>query len=339
MALMQLRRSARLLGRYSPGQYRMAARAGQMVGRGIRKMYNNYRRGGSSNSAKAKVVGSLSEQRDVTTLYRRKRAPRRVRRAAKRLTGKVLYTMDKTQGMKTCVITASGQINVNPVALSDGQAVTGVTMYGYNTNTFAANVDPGNGDVPWIFARENGGYPTTASGTRKLRFRACCMNWTIQNTYDEGVYMDIYFVIARKNNGSNSDPGVVWNEAISIQNNGNMPSPIVDASYYQVTPFDSPSFGRYWLIKSRKRVFMQPNEIYSFQIRDAGNYVLNMEDVLNVKVKQNVTEGAMLVFHNPRTDTVSTPGTIIPGGVQVQVTCTKTYHYTETLSSQDTIGV
>lgn len=46
----------------------------------------------------------------------------------------------------------------------------------------------------------------------------------------------------------------------------------------------------------------------------------------------------MLVFSNPACDTVTTPGTIVPGGGEVQVTCTKTYHYTETSSSVDAIG-
>jgi len=92
------------------------------------------------------------------------------------------------------------------------------------------------------------------------------------------------------------------------------------------------------LIKSRKRIFMQANEIYSFQMRDAANYVLNMEDILDVKMKANLTEGVIMTFHNPSTDTITTPGTIIPGGFQAQVTVTKTYHYAETSSSVDTIG-
>lgn len=339
MVLPVVRRSARLVGRYRPGMYKAAWNMGKYAGKAIRKWYNQRgSQSGSGRSAKAKSVGSLSEQRDVTTLYRRHRAPRRVRRAARRFTGKVLYSLDKTQGMKTSVITVSAQINGSPTNLTNGQTAVGITMYGYNTNTYAANIDPGNGDMPWIFARENGAYPTATSGSRKLRFRSCTMNYTIQNTFDEGVYMDIYFVIARKNNGSTSDPATEWNEGLNIQNAGNMPSAITSSSYYQVTPFDAPTFGSYWLVKSRKRVFMQANEIYSFQQRDASNYVLQMGDVLDVKMKANVTEGVVLVFHNPKCDTVTTPGTIIPGGYQAQVTCTKTYHYAETTSSVDSIG-
>ena len=99
-------------------------------------------------------------------------------------------------------------------------------------------------------------------------------------------------------------------------------------------PYNSP--GKMWLIKSRRRVFMQAQEIYSFQQRDAGNYVLGMEDVLNMRSKANVTEGVLMVFHNPF---VSSLAEYIPGGFQCQVTCTKTYHYTEVSSSVDAIGV
>jgi len=337
MAYQVARRTLRAARRYSPRQYRAAWNVGQYAGNALKKYYRGS--GGSSSSRKAKSVGSLSEQKDVTTLYRRHRAPRRVRRAAKRGMRMFTYRMDKLQSMKTAIITTGGQLSWSPTNLSDGQKTIGITMYGYNTNTFAANTDTGNGDVWWIFARENGGDPTGASGSRKLRFRSCTMNYTIQNTFDEGVYMDIYFVIARKNNGSTSDPAVEWNEAIALQSAGNMPTAITTNLYYQVTPFDSGSFGRYWLVKSRRRIFMQPTEIYSFQQRDAGNYVLNMSDLNNIKMKSNVTEGVILVFHNPFVDTVTTPGTSVPGGGQVQVTCTKTYHYTETTSSIDAIGV
>lgn len=61
--------------------------------------------------------------------------------------------------------------------------------------------------------------------------------------------------------------------------------PITNSMYYAVPPFDAPGFGRYWLIKSRKSVFVQPQEIYSFQQRDAGNYILNMDDLLNMKMR------------------------------------------------------
>ena len=246
MAYQVARRTMRAARRYSPTHYRAAWKVGQYVGNTIQK-YRGSRGGGSSR--KAKSVGSLSEQKDVTTLYRRHRAPRRVRRAAKRGMRMFTYRMDKLQSMKTAIITTGSQLSWSPTNLADGQKVIGITMYGYNTNTFAANTDTGNGDVWWIFARENGGDPTASSGSRKLRFRSCTMNYTIQNTFDEGVYMDIYFVIARKNNGSTSDPAVEWNEAIALQSAGNMPSGITNNMYYQVTPFDSGSFGRFWLIQ------------------------------------------------------------------------------------------
>lgn len=322
--------------RYSPRQYRAAWNVGQYIGKKLRKYASSSRQ--SSSSRKAKSVGSLSEQRDVTTLYRRSRAPRRVRRGARKAMRMFQYRMDKLQSQKTCIITAGGQISFSPTGLANGQIALGITMYGYNPNTYAANADAGNGDMWWIFARENGGDPTAASGSRKLRFRSCTMNYTIQNTFEEGVYMDIYFVIARKSNGSTSDPAVEWSEAIALQAAGNMPTAITANTYYQVTPFDAGSFGRYWLVKSRRRVFMQPNEIYSFQQRDAGNYVLKMEDLFNIRMKANLTEGVIMVFHNPFVDTTTTPGTAVPGGGQVQVTCTKTYHYTETTSSIDSIG-
>jgi len=331
--------------------YSMAGRAAGMAANyGIKKLgevaarrFNNYMsRGTQTNGSRrvnrSKIVGSLTEQKDVTNLYRRKRAPRRVRRRARRFAGKVNYVIDRGLGMKTCVIPNSSQVSWSPTGYADGQNSIGITMYGYNVNTYASNTDPGNGDIPWIFARENGAYPTGSSGTRKLRFRSCCIDYSIQNTYDEGVYLDIYFVIARQAAGSSSDPAVVWNNGLAEQLAGNMPSAVTTKDFYGVTPFDAPGFGRFWTIKSRRRVFIQPSEIYSFQQRDAANYYLNMDDILDLRVKKYITEGVLFVFHNPFVDSVTTPGTDVPGGGQVQVSYVKTYHYSEVSVNQDTIG-
>jgi len=338
-SIVRYRGGSRRLARYAP-----YARSAWNMGKTLARYVRSYRgssgggSSGNSNSAKAKAVGSLSEQKDVTSLYRRRRAPRRVRRRARRAMKMFTYHMDKLQSMKTCIITDSRSATYTPTGLSDGQVVHGITMYGYNTNTYAANTDTGNGDMWWIFARENGGDPTAALGSRKLRFRSCCINYTVQNTGEYGIYLDLYFVIARKNNGSTSDPGIEWNESVALQAPGNMPNAITSHSYYQITPFDAPNFGRFWLVKSRRRVFMQPNEIYSFQQRDAGNYVLNMSDLLNFKSKNNLTEGVIMVFSNPTVDN-TVPGAPVPQPVSYNYTATKTYHYTEVTSSVDSIGV
>ena len=151
MGYQMVRRSARLAGRYSPGAYKTAWKLGQYAGRGLKKWYNGRSGGGSSSRvSKAKSVGSLTEQKDVTTLYRRKRAPRRLRRGARRQMKRFIYHMDKLQAMKTCVITYSGQINGSPTGLADGQGLSGITMYGYNTNSYASNIDTANGDMPCI---------------------------------------------------------------------------------------------------------------------------------------------------------------------------------------------
>lgn len=315
-----------------------AARAGlKRLGEYAGNAFKRWKNGGSQKKSyrKGRMVGSLTEQRDFTNLYRRRRAPRRLRARARRFAGKVNHVIDRGLGMKTCIIPNSSQISWSPTGYSDGQKSVGVTMYGYNTNSYASNVDPGNGDIPWIFARENGAYPTSTSGSRKLRFRSCCIDYSIQNTFNEGVYMDIYYVICRQSNGASSDPAVVWDNSINEQLAGNMPNGITNKNYYGVTPFDAPGFGRFWLVKSRKRVFIQPSEIYSFQTRDAANYYLNMDDILDVKCKKYVTEGVIFVFHNPYVDTTSGA---VPGGGQVQLSYVKTYHYAEVFVDQDTIG-
>lgn len=62
-----------------------------------------------------------------------------------------------------------------------------------------------------------------------------------------------------------------------------------------------------------------------------------MGDLLNIKVKANLTEGVIMVFSNPVVDN-TTPSAPVPQPVSYTYTATKTYHYTETTSSIDAIG-
>lgn len=295
-------------------------------------------------ASRGATYGNLTFQNDESVVYKRHRAPKKIRRRHKRAFKTFQYNMDKLQSMKTCIIYERSLHTATPTGTSNGQACMGVTMYGYNTNTYAANIDRGNGDMPWIFARENGGYPTADDATRKLRFRSCVMEFTVTNELVAGatgdlqgiLVLDIYYVIARKNNGVTADPAVFWNNSIQNEAAGNMPNAVVSYDRLGVTPFDASNFGRYWLVKKKRRVRLSPGQVFNFQMRDPGNYTLNMQDILNLKSKANLTEGVILVGYNSAYK-FSDPD-YVPGDVEYSVTYRKTYHYTETSSSIDAIG-
>lgn len=311
-------------------------------------MRYKYRGSGSrtaTRNSRNRDYGNITFQNDEHMIYRRKRAPKGLRKKHRRAFKNFMYNLDKLQSMKTCVIVNSSAQTLVPASLAVSQIAFGVTLYGYAPNTYAANIAPGNGDIPWIFARENGAYPTADLASRKLRFRSAVMDLTVYNALvgnEENAYggilcLDVYHVLARKdvyNATLGADPVLWWSDAVREQAAGNMPTAITSYQFDGVTPFDAPGFGRNWIIKRVRKVRLSPGQTFITQLRDPGNYTLNMYDVLEQTVGSNLTEGYIIVGYNPATN----PVTGFRGAVAMNHNYRKKYHYTETSSSIDSIG-
>lgn len=327
------------------GMKRLKLMAGSAISTAFRFRHRGRGSGSRSRSGrKGQEYGNITFQNDEAMIYRRKPAPRRVRRSRRRAMKNFMYRMDKLQSMKTCKIHWSDFMVTSPTNYFDGQAVKGISLYGYGTNTYAANTNTGNGDMWWIFSRENGADPTQTLASRKLRFRSAVLDLKITNTGGDGetyvdnvAYIDIYHVLCRRDlhndNVATGDIASYWNACINEQAPGNMPTPIVNNQVYDITPFDASGFGRYFKVLKLRRVKLSKGQNFNMQIRDPGNYVLNMEDLLNNDYKANVTEGLIIVSRNPSEQSVG-----VPGDTNVALLATKTYHYTELSSSIDSIG-
>lgn len=299
----------------------------------------------TTRAGRSNDYGNITFQNDEHVMYRRKRAPKRVRRAHRKAFRNFMYNLDKVQSMKTCLITGGGAGTLVPTSNSNSQLVFGVTLYGYGGNAYATNTNKGNGDIPFIFARENGAYPTINDASRKLRFRSATLNLTIYNALvgnEENAFggilnLDVYHVLCRKTGTSGTaggDPALWWSDAISEQAAGNMPFAVVTNQYEGVTPFDAPSFCSNFIIKRVRKIRLSPGQTFQTQLRDPGNYVLSMYDVLDRNIANNLTEGYIVVGYNPAMN----PGSGVRGVVAYNHNYSKKYHYTETSSSVDAIG-
>lgn len=138
---------------YSGGSYvRKFMRAGAA---GLRLAMRYRNRGMGSQTAtrrKGKEYGNITFQQDERRIYQRRRAPRRVRRAHRRAFNKFEYHLDKVQSMKTAVINDNVVFSQTPTGYANGQLAIGLSLYGYGENSYAANINTANGDMPWIFA-------------------------------------------------------------------------------------------------------------------------------------------------------------------------------------------
>lgn len=293
----------------------------------------------ASRSGRSADYGGTTFQNDRSTLYYRKRAPRRVRRRTRKFIKRLTWGLDKLQGMRTCVIVDHSNHALTPTSHANAQAIVGITLYGYGANQYASNINTGNGDMPWIFARESGAYPAATSADRKLRFRSAVMNVTLKNKSTlNSLVVDVYHLLCIQSgdtDDASGDPATNFNEAIAAQLNGNMPTAITNGQYEGVTPFDAPDFGRSWKIKNVQQYRLSPEGYFFLQLRDPGNYVLNAQDVLEMDHKKYLTEGYLFVAYNP--DYVD--GEEYRGPVDFDISANKKYHYTETTGSTNTIGV
>lgn len=326
-----------------------AARTAWKAGAGAGRIMKKWLKSGSSkktvaredtnSGTSASTFGNLTSQFDTARLYRKRRAPRRVRRRAKRFMRSLKWGMDKLQGMKCAIINNATNFGITPTSKFNGQGTFAVTMYGYGNNTYAANTNYGNGDVWWIMSRENGGDPTADSATRKLRFRSCVMNVNIINTTEnapQNIIVDVYHILCKQsgnNVGNTGDPAELLNECTREMSGTNFPTEITNGLADGVTPFDVPTYGRYITVKSVRRYRLDAGAYFNLQLRDPGNYVLSMADLNDVDFKKNITEGYLFVYYNAACDNT---GVRYPASCQINYS--KKYHYTETSTSQSQIG-
>lgn len=327
------------MSRYGGG-LRTAWRVGQALGR----VYKKWKGSGAQRTdrgGRGTTYGNLTNQYDTARIYQKKRAPRRVRRAAKKYISRLKWGMDKLQGMKMAMIAHTSTHTIVPTSDANSQGVAGLTIYGYGANGYASNTNQGNGDVWWIMARESGASPTATDATRKLRFRSVTMNVNVvnrtagENAQGGQIIVDVYHVLCKQNydDVSNSgDPTTVWNESVNELSGTNLPTAITNANFEGVTPFDAGTFARYYTVKSIRRYRLEENGYFNLQMRDPGNYVLNMSDLLDCNHKRFVTEGYMFVFYNPS----RVAG--IRGDATIELNYNKKYHYTETSSSISQAG-
>lgn len=303
-------------------------------------MYNRYRGSSGSKSKKSrKVTGQTTFQEDYRTLYSRRRAPKRVRRRARRAFQRFTYHLDKTQGMTTSIINNFYSASTTPTTPITGcQGVHGISMYGCSASLSAADF---NSDLWKIYTNATTAAPTSTLANSTLRFRACIMDFLIKNTGENAMFIEVYQCVARRN-GSNPDASTEWNSMVAKQGSVLVSTAVTDVSSYKVTPFDAPGFGSYWYVKTRKRFYISAGNTVSWQVRDPKNYVITGEEIQKGQSLRNLTESCIIVGYGADVEPWSAMGGDtdigIPTACAYDVSCIKTYHWTITEYSGDEIG-
>lgn len=315
--------------RFSPPS-NMARRSPRIGKRTARRLDFTGSRTRTRTRRKTRTNRATTFQHDATFMYGRKRAPRRLRRRAKRAQARYTHHLVSGLGQKSAVFQSVANRTLTPTSLHDAQDVYTVGMYGGITASATW------GDLAEIAANEN-----MLTKTGKVYFKSAVLETQIRNNSESGILVvDVYEVVARRD-GYN-EPGSDWALALSAQNTVSSMTHMTQ-NELNGTPFDAPGFGSSWLVRNKTRYRISPGLSVYLQRRDAKDYKFDTSrfeydtgaSSTRIKMFANMSEGFIIVARNSEIDTS------VPKGdpIDYDVYATKTYHYAVQAYEMDEVGV
>lgn len=324
------------------------AQWGYNTGMKIKKAYREISKlRTDSRNTRNRDYGNITFQNDEHMIYKRKRAPRKLRKRLRKMNQRFSFMLDKQLARKKCLIPHTQSMTITPTTGSNAQVALGFTLYGAGDNNGAVstNTNWANGDLAFIYKSVMGQTPpfVAAEMAYNLRFTSAVMNLNVKNVatsdaaFRDGLcIMDVYHVICRKSyvdTVGDGDPTTVWQDTVlqnlTLQNQLSVPTVQTDGC----TPYSS-SFGEYYTVKRVRRVRLSPGQTFSTQLRDPGNYVVQGRDIGAYRHLKNMTEGYILVAYNPSAN----PATSVRGSVALEVNYTKAYNFCVIQENMDQLG-
>lgn len=303
------------------------APAAMQVARGARRFLKTSQ--SSRSSPSSSVPSAVTFQHDARLSYRRKRAPRRVRRRAAKSYKRFVKNESKSLGLISRVMpNVFSPATITPTTFADSQTV-------YTTGLFGGI----SGSVSWgdMFAIANAEALATKAG--KLFFRSAQIDMQVRNSSTTNVLVaDIYTVAARKE-GYN-EPGEDWlqgmlNNGVAAGTTASTPTTL------GVTPFDCPGFCSSWVILSKTTYRLSPGNSVYLNLKGRRSFVFETErfeyDTTNTAYRtrmfRGLTKGFVCVFRNA--DPVSTTAM---GPIDYEIVTTKSYRYGLNAYAEDLSG-
>lgn len=234
------------------------------------------RRAGHS-SAPHESGAPVTQYHEDKVTYRRRGAPRRVRRRARGRSRAFLRQYTKLSPPQSILRTYS----FNMSAVANTQATYNFMAYSfYNTDTLA-NLHGTQGNDVYSIASSilPQYYSTLLSSTvnNRLVFKSCHMDVLFSNNGTNSAYLDIYYVKCRRE--SVSDPVSDYNNIDTVKWTG---TNTVSAGTLGITPFDSHDFGAHWLITKSRRIILPPAQVCEISMSDHKQHWFDPRDQATV---------------------------------------------------------
>lgn len=245
----------------------------------------------------------LTNQRDMGTMYRRKRMPYRRRKRWISFKRKVQAVTQQMTGKLQNIILRGG----NVTSLANKQ-----TGYGGHC-VMGLNGDGDTNDVSYLFDRANtflgGGFLKTAM---KIQVTGWMCETQIQNesaaetSSPSGVWCDLYYWRCKRRISSITDSFLgVWTEALGdLSSTVPIGGSILDWNDYGITPFQG-GLAKGITIWKKVRTYLPPGGVTQIETRSGKNYsrVWGTDEEYSM---DTCTEGVFMIFYGTPSTTNAT---------------------------------
>lgn len=298
-----------------------ALQTARYIARGFKRFKSSGKRTKRSMSDR-----SVTFQHDSNVDYRRRRAPKRVRRRARRSYIRFNKNLVKGLGQHTRMLPevyASGTIT--PTALTDSQSVFTVGMYGgiSGSATWGDLYDTVNDET------------VIGNGSALVHFKSAILDVQFRNATDTFttdpapviICLDVYTVFCRKEGFR--EPGDDWTSGMANQRTAANSTGLATPLTFGTTPFDAPGFGSGWIIGKKTTYRVAPGNSVYMQMKDPKNHVFESDrmeyDASGNKVRmfKGMTKGYVFVVRSADADVANTK--FLPFAYEVYYT--KTHRY------------
>lgn len=276
------------------------------------------RHGGSRTVTKTKrkgrQTGQTSQYMDVSRLYQRRPAPRRLARRIRKFASRVKHVMQGQLALRVMarVLNGTGTTTLGQQYILDLPGL--LACNGSSSN--------GNDDLNALFNNEG---LTASNFDSKLKVTSCVWDLKLvaQNNAAGDMFVDFYHVEARRDIASSEANSIValWNAAVSHMATAPGAGAKPATSQVGISPFDAPEFTENIKITKVTRVKIEPNDSTSVQIRDPRNYNFNYDIITNRWAMKGVSEWVVPVITGPPTATSQA------GVVSFNWVCSRVYRY------------
>ena len=286
-----------------------------------KKLYSMY----NSKSKGEGTRAALTNQNDTISLYKRRRAPRRVRRRARRryrnfLSKQLRMLPDNTQQFNQ-VFTNTSTLNA--------QHFSTFTLFpmqvglGVSTNNFTCHVQE---------AFDNVLNAASANASSHIYITGMNYDFTLANVSDKTAELDIYEFVIRKDKTFQPTAAFALTSAYVDANDDEdvLPgaSTKIALSDPGATPFDVNQMSKYVLLKSKQRIYLSAGQATSFvrDIKMRRPVKITSEELHDTSlgsneftVKAGISRGIIMVHKGVPDATDNFPSVEIKGNVQAKL--------------------